>query len=302
MTIDRMTRESLRQVLGPVDEPGPLRPAVEEEVACDGYVRRLVSYDVPAGRASAFVCVPDALTGTAPLVFCHHQHAGQFDLGKSEVCGLRGDPDQAYAAELAQRGFVTIAPDAIGFEDRNWTDGQNVTWFELSNRIVVGRTLLATCLQEISLALDYATTLPEADPDRIGFIGHSYGGRAALWAPAWDQRIRAAVSNCGCVPYRESFARDVGFQAEFVVPDFASENDLEDVIALAHQCQYLILATDDDRWSRGAASIRDRLDQRGTRHARVEIRAGGHDFPRTARSAAYEFLDETFQAAGPNRG
>jgi dienelactone hydrolase len=291
------TRESLRQFLGSVDEPGPLRPTVEEELECDGYVRRLVSYDVPAGRTSAFVCIPDALTDTAPVVFCHHQHAGQFDLGKSEVCGLRGDPDQAYAAELAQRGFITIAPDAIGFEDRNWADGQSITWFELSNRIVVGRTLLATCLQEISLALDYATTLPEADPDRIGFIGHSYGGRAALWAPAWDRRIRASVSNCGCVPYGESFARDVGFQAEFVVPGFASVHDVEDVITVADQCQYLILATDDDRWSRGAASIRDRLTQRGTRHARVEIRAGRHDFPQTVRNAAYDFLDDALQVA-----
>ena len=297
VTVDGLTRESLRRLLGPVDEPGPLRPVVEDEVACDGYTRRLVSYDVPAGRASAYVCVPDGLTCPAPVVFCHHQHAGQFDLGKSEICGLRGDPDQAYAAELAQRGFVTIAPDAIGFEDRNWGDGKNVTWFELSQRIVVGRTLLATCLQEISLALDYVTTLPEVDPDRIGFLGHSYGGRAAIWAPAWDQRIRSSVSNCGCVPYRESFARDVGFQAEFVVPGFASEHDLEDVIAVAGQCSYLILATDDDRWSRGAASLEDQLARRRVRHALVEIRSGRHDFPRIARTTAYGFLTGTLHGA-----
>lgn len=290
VTAEALTHESLRRYLGPVDEPGPLLAVIEEEIACDGYVRRRVSYEVPAGRASAFVCVPDGLTAAAPVVFCHHQHAGQFDLGKSEVCGLRGDPDQAYAAELAQRGFVTIAPDTIGFEDRNWADGQNVGWFELSSRIVVGRTLLAACLQEVSLALDYATSLPEADPNRIGFIGHSYGGRAALWAPAWDRRIRASVSNCGCVPYRESFARDVGFQAEFVVPGFASAHDVEDVVALADQCRYLVLATDDDRWSRGAANIRDRLARRGVGHARVETRPGRHDFPSAVRAVAYDFL------------
>ena len=68
VTVDGLTRESLRRVLGLVDEPGPLRPAVEEEVACDGYIRRLVSYDVPAGRASAYVCVPDRLARPAPVV------------------------------------------------------------------------------------------------------------------------------------------------------------------------------------------------------------------------------------------
>jgi hypothetical protein len=111
-----------------------------------------------------------------------------------------------------------------------------------------------------------------------------------MWAPAWDERIRASVSNCGCIPYRDSFARDAGFQAEFVVPGFAADHDVEDVIALADQCQYLIIATDDDVWSRGAASIRERLDARGARHARVDIRPGKHQFPEGTRSVAYDFL------------
>ena len=67
-----LSPESLRALLGPVDEPGPLRPRTEDEVRCEGYLRRLVSYDVPSGRASAFVCLPTALDGPAPVVFCHH--------------------------------------------------------------------------------------------------------------------------------------------------------------------------------------------------------------------------------------
>ena len=162
-------------------------------------------------------------------------------------------------AELAKRGYLTISPDAIGFEDRNWADGSNVGWFELSSRLVVGRTLLADLLQEVSLAIDYATSLPQADPSRVGFIGHSYGGRMAMWAPAWEQRIRASVSNCGCIPYRDSFARDAGFQADFVVPGFASAYDVEDVLAAARACRYLLIADADDVWSRGAADIAGEL-------------------------------------------
>ncbi|GIJ49223.1 hypothetical protein Val02_61090 [Virgisporangium aliadipatigenens] len=286
-----MTRDVLREVLGAVAVPGPLAAEVHEEVACDGYVRRRVSYDVPSGKASAFVCVPDALSAPAPVVFCHHQHAGQFDLGKSEVCGLRGNPDQAYAAELARRGFLTIAPDAIGFEDRNWAGAKNIGWFELSSRLVRGRTLLADCLQEISLAVDYATSLPEADPRRIGFIGHSYGGRAAIWAPAWDERIRVSVSNGGCIPYRHSFARDAGFQAEFVVPGFAAGYDVEDVLALAGQCEFLLIAAEDDRWSRGAREIETRLRERRAGHVRVHVVPGGHEFRPPERELAYRFLD-----------
>jgi dienelactone hydrolase len=208
------------------------------------------------------------------------------------VCGLRGDPDQAYAAELAQRGFVTISPDAIGFEDRNWADGSNVGWYELSSRLVLGRTLLADCLQEISLAIDYASVLPEVDPSQVGFIGHSYGGRMAMWAPAWDDRIRASVSNCGCIPYRDSFAHDAGFQAELVVPGFATRFDVEDVLALAVPCRVLLIAAEDDVWSRGASEIEERLRQGGSTHVRFHVVPGGHEFQRPERELAYRFLAE----------
>jgi dienelactone hydrolase len=225
-----------------------------------------------------------------PVVFCHHQHAGEFDLGKSEVCGLRGDPDQAYAAELAQRGFITISPDAIGFEGRNWNNGQNVCWFELSSRLVLGRTLLADCLQEVSIAIDLATSLPEADASKVGFIGHSYGGRIAMWAPAWDDRISVSVSNCGCIPYRDSFSHDAGFQAEFVVPGFASHYDVEDVLAISDQCSTLVIAAEDDVWSPGARDIEDRLRERGIEHVRVHLVPGEHDFLLPQRELAYEDL------------
>ncbi len=280
MSQPSLTREQLHRFLGPVPQwAGPRDVEIHEEIACEGFVRRHVSYAVPSGRASVFVSVPVGLSGPAPVVFCHHQHAGQFDLGKSEVCGLRGDPDQAYAAELAQRGFVTIAPDAIGFEDRNPSGGQNVGWFELSSRLVLGRTLLADCLHEVSLALDYASTLPEVDPQRMGFIGHSYGGRIAMWAPAWDERIRVTVSNCGCIPYRDSFTSDTGFQAEMVVPGFATDHDVEDILALATGCRTLIITAENDRWSRGAHDIETILRQRSADHVTVDHVPGGHAFP-----------------------
>src|SRR5271169_1383305 len=83
-------------------------------------------------------------------------------------------------------------------------------YYELVSRLVRGQTLLGKVLHDVRVALDYLTTRPEVDPSRIGFIGHSYGGRMAISASAFDGRIRAAVSNCGCVNYRNSLTRDAG--------------------------------------------------------------------------------------------
>lgn len=286
----KLRRVDIDRLLGPVADWSLGAVDTLAETEHEGYLLRHVAYDVPSGRASALVCIPDGLERRAPLVYCHHQHAGQFDLGKSEVVGLRGEPDQAYAAELARRGFVTITADAIGFEDRNWSGDQNVSWFELSSRLVRGRTLLADELQEISLALDYGLSLPQVVPEAVGFLGHSFGGRMALWAPAWDSRIRASVSNCGCISYRESAAREAGFQADTVVPGFATDFDVENLVSHAEGCHFLVIAAEDDRWSRGAEDLAAAAERLGMGNLEVIRRPGGHTFPAQDRERAYDFL------------
>jgi len=280
--------------LGPWPDPVDLEVEVLERVDCGSHVREKASYAVaPGQRASAYVCIPKGADEPLPAVFCHHQHAGNFGLGKSEVVGLAGDPDQAYARELAEQGFLTIAPDAIGFEERNWSpDGRsNISWFELSTRLVQGRTLLAACLHEIAVAVDYMVSRDDVDPTRLGFIGHSYGGRMALWAPAFDPRITASVSNCGCIPYRHSYTHDTGMQAEFVLPGFAAGHDIEDVIAcFGESSSLLISAGTRDKWSRGAQEVFD-----GARRAlgdRVELALydTSHVFTPEMRNRAYAFL------------
>lgn len=117
-----LDRDRLAALMGPMPEAAPLEPAILERVQCEGYVRELVEYAVePGERIRAYLLLPDDLDRPAPLIFAHHQHNAEFAIGKSEVVGLAGHPDQAYAAELAQRGYVVIAPDAIAFEERNWS-------------------------------------------------------------------------------------------------------------------------------------------------------------------------------------
>jgi dienelactone hydrolase len=285
---------SLAELIGPGPPRCPLNPTILSDVDCGAYVRQTVEYAVEeAERVKSFVLLPKNASGMAPALIAHHQHAGQFDLGKSEVVGLAGNPDQAYGAELAERGYVVMAPDALGFEERNWSaPGGQAEYYELASRLVRGQTLLGKVLHDVHVALDYLATRPEVDPSRMGFIGHSYGGRMAIWASAFDERIRAAVSNCGCVNYRNSLTRDAGIQMAFCVPGILTLGDLEDVLRLAAPRALLIQAAEDDKWSQGAQVMFEHA-RPAFPEGQLEIRTwpGSHRFSQSMRETAYAFLD-----------
>ena len=196
-----MDRTALLNALGSFPERVPLNREIVGSVDRGSYDELRVEYDVERGeRIAAYLLKPKVTLGRLPAVICHHQHHGQYDLGKSEVVGLAGDPSQAIGSELAALGYIILAPDAIGFEERNWSYPTGwAEYFELSTRLVQGQTLLAKCIHDAQVAVDLIESDPDVDPLRIGFAGHSYGGRMAIWAPALDERIKASVSNCGCV-------------------------------------------------------------------------------------------------------
>jgi dienelactone hydrolase len=98
-----MNLVSLTELIGPSPSRCPLNPTILSDVDCGTYVRQTVEYAVEeAERVKSFVLLPKNASGMAPAVIAHHQ---------SEVVGLAGNPDQAYGAELAECGYVVMAPD-----------------------------------------------------------------------------------------------------------------------------------------------------------------------------------------------
>lgn len=291
-----MDQKTLLQIIGPLPTKVDLKAKVIESKDCGSYIREKVEYSAEVGdRVSAYILIPKNLSGFTSAVYCYHQHAGNFALGKSEVVGIAGDPDQALAVELAERGYVTFAPDAIAFEERNWTADKSgrAEYFELATRLVQGYTLLAKVLYDVSVGLDYLESRPEVDKNKIGFIGHSYGGRMAIWSPAFDKRIKVSVSNCGCVNYKDSLSRDIGIQMEFCVPTIMQYGDIEDVVKLVAPTPLYISATDDDKWSKGAQKIYDYAKPAFIDgELKLKIWPGKHIFTREMREEAYLFLDK----------
>src|SRR5262249_18391578 len=142
-----------------------------------------------------------------PAILAIHQHAGQYDLGKSEPAGLSADEMYHYGLDLCGRGYVVLCPDQLCFEDRRPPPADQATnptlvGAGLERLVFTGRIVAGSCLQtkylhDLTCALDLLAGLADVDAGRLGAIGHSLGGQETLWLAWYDQRVRAAVSSCG---------------------------------------------------------------------------------------------------------
>jgi dienelactone hydrolase len=291
-------RRTFVRLLGRMPEGCVLRPRVIERVPIPGGVREQVSYAVERGeRVHAYLFLPESPC-PRPAVLCLHQHHGEFHLGKSEPAGLAGNPEQAYALELVRRGYVTLAPDAIGFETRRHPLllGRDYERFEANKRLTEGSCLQAKMLWDLMRGLDYLATRSEVDPRRIGCLGHSLGGQETLFLTGLDRRVAVGVSSCGFSSYRAIFAAAINHNFAAYVPGLLGYGDLERVLALAAPRPFLALAGKDDpifplagvratvRRARGAYG-------RTAERLRLEVFPGGHGFSAPMREAAYGWLD-----------
>ena len=87
------------------------------EEKLDDHLRRHIRIrSEPDDWIPAYLLLPkDSLGTPGPAMICLHQTVAQ---GKEEPCGIKGEPDLAFALQLVRRGYVCIAPDVIGFGER----------------------------------------------------------------------------------------------------------------------------------------------------------------------------------------
>jgi dienelactone hydrolase len=119
--------------------------------------------------------------------------------GKNGVLKKDQGPDGPYAVELADYGYVTMAVDQFGFgatiENTDQKDLISFFYKKHPEWTLDGRRLL-----EQKLALSIMESLDYVDSGRLGVIGHSLGGRAAVHLGCLDERIKACVASSGISP------------------------------------------------------------------------------------------------------
>ncbi|MDB5341366.1 MAG: putative dienelactone hydrolase [Planctomycetaceae bacterium] len=164
------------EIIGRLDAPlPPLNPRsrkIYDEPTWTGYE---VVLDTGAeGFAWGILCLPKNLKPgeKRPVVVCQHGRNGVPSHSvKDDVPAY-----QNFAARLAERGFITLAPHNLYRNEE--------TYRSLSRKgNTVKASMFSVILRHHEQWLSWLATQPNVDAKRIGFYGLSYGGETAIRVP-----------------------------------------------------------------------------------------------------------------------
>lgn len=281
--------DSMSEMIGLTEIPDKVQFIYHNAVDCETYMRNKIEYKVNGRIIPAFLLIPKG-KGPFPAGLVNHQHHSQRNWGKSEVCGLVGDPLQDFGSRLACAGFVVIAPDAVCFEERrvnakgtkeNHAEDDWNHFLALCHGILTGETLAKISIEDAMGAISVLYGLESVDKTKIGCLGHSYGGNTTFFATAFDKRIKYAVSSGSVVSYQYRIDHSTGIEMSSIIPGFLKEFEIADVIKEIAPRDFLIVCSDEDKYSKDAPQIyeivRERyISKNAERNLQIKQYKGGH--------------------------
>lgn len=302
----------MHAIMGPL--PGkekrcPLEMKVIEEVDCGRFVRRSITYtSEPSCQVPAYLLIPKAvLAGNsirASAALCLHPTDNI--VGHGVVVGIGAGRYPAYANELANRGWVVLAP-CYPLLANYQPDLKALGW--------ESGTLKA--VWDNIRGLDLLESLPCVKSGGFGVIGHSLGGHNAVFTAVFDERIRSVVSCCGFDSFIDYHGGDekvwrpgAGWTQTRYMPRLTGYRgrlaeipfDFHELIGALAPRNVLIIAPKNDSNFQAASvdrvvvSARRVFELHGC-HERLtcEHPDGAHDFAEPMRRRAYEMLEATMR-------
>jgi dienelactone hydrolase len=226
-----MAREKFFELLYYKPEKVDFKPEVVERVDKGDYIREKVYFNTtPLFRVPAYVLIPKKGKSPFPAVVDLHSHGAMYQFGKEKVIEVENEHpsivdykkkyygSQSDSVALVKNGFVVISIDAFYFGERKAIFDDDIELGKkliseltvkdvdyLNRKAAENETNIAKCLILAGVTwpgiimwddirtVDYLSTRPEVDPNRIGCWGLSMGGFRTTHLCGLDERIKCAV-------------------------------------------------------------------------------------------------------------
>jgi dienelactone hydrolase len=173
------------EVMGPwpklIEQPRIEYLAKEER---DNFTQHHIRLEVAPERTTddAYLLVPQGKGPFPAVLVVFYDAKTGIGQGKTALCD--------FAYQLAKRGFVTLSlgsPPASFFPKKEKAQLQPLSYHAY---------VAANCYNALA-------NLPQVDPRRVGVVGHSYGGKWAMFASCLHEKFACAVWSDGGIVFDE---------------------------------------------------------------------------------------------------
>ena len=184
------TLRNMQQVMGKLPSRPELKDAdiqVIDSLKSESYTRYNILFTVAKNETlPIYLYIPFqvGIVKKMPAMLVLHETD---PLGRKAVDGQGNKLNRSHAKELAQRGYVVIAPDFPSFGD---SENYDFSSDRYASGTMKGIFNHMRCIDLLQSRVD-------VDADRIGVLGHSLGGHNSIFLSAFDERVKVAVSSCG---------------------------------------------------------------------------------------------------------
>ncbi len=246
-------------------------------------------------RLPAYLLVPKNIKEKRPAIICLHQ---TIDIGKGSPVGIGDHKNRHLAKELAERGYIVLAPDYPGFGE-----------YKIDVYAMGYASATAKGIGNHQRCIDLLQSLDEVEPTKIGAIGHSLGGHNTLFLGAFDNRVKVMITSCGFTSMKKYYGGDLkGWSHKGYMPliqeKYQTNPDLlpfdftEILGLLAPRPVFINAPLHDDNFE--VSGVDDCVNAakkvyelyKSERNLKVVHPDCGHDFPPEIREEAYRFLDK----------
>lgn len=234
--------EKWEKILGSMDiAPLPPKTRTVQTIESPNYNAKLMYLQVEPDWWEKILIMTPGGESTAPrpvviVPFYDVDTSAATDLMGNHYLGNTVDP---YAYCAVQKGYIAVA---IRWWDESYGEfsSEAVANLKLRHPNCTG---LGKWVWDCHRLVDYIYTLPQVDRTRIGIIGHSLGGKMALYGPAFDERINVVVSNELGVGLSDSNYEDYWYLGD-QVRHFDKSTDQQELIALLAPRPFLLIGGD----------------------------------------------------------
>lgn len=260
-----------------------------------GYRLRKFRYQiVPGFYSTAILYEPENLSGRVPAIL---------NLVGHDPLGNAVEYEQKRCINFAKQGILALSLGWPGYGELAQPDNSHDFGGHLD---LVGSNSLGYFYLIMRRGLDYLTTLPNADPERLGVTGLSGGGWQTLMLSSLDQRVRVMVEVAGFGSLETNLTRPTDTQeVEEDATDLTKEFDYPFLVAMRAPRPTLLIHNEQDDCCFLAPLVRPYIyDQISPffklYNAETALRfyenvdPGTHNYQRDNREHAYAFFAEQF--------